>query len=82
MINPKLIDQLTAGIARALPPGMDEIKSDLARSIRAAASAALAQMDLVTREEFEIQSELLSRTRALLDELENRIKELEEQQDS
>ncbi len=77
MINPKLIDQLTAGIAGALPPGVSQLQADFERTIRAAVSAAIARMDLVTREEFDVQSAVLARTRSKLEALEKRVALLE-----
>lgn len=66
-------------IYKLIPEDLRRHRDDLKKNIQSAINARLAKMDLVTREEFEIQSELLSRTRAVLDELEARIRELEEQ---
>ena len=77
MVNPKLIEQLTASISRALPSGMDEIQADLARNIRAAVSATLARMELVTREEFDVQTAVLARTREKLEAMEKQVALLE-----
>ncbi|MDJ0870708.1 MAG: accessory factor UbiK family protein [Gammaproteobacteria bacterium] len=79
MMNPRLIDQLTAGIAAALPPGIGQLQADLEQTIRAAVTAALSRMDLVTREEFDVQSAVLARTRARLEALEQKVLALEEQ---
>ena len=78
MINPKLIDQLTAGIAGAIPPDIGQLQADFERNIRAAVSSALAGVDLVSREEFDVQSAVLARTRAKLEALERRVALLEE----
>ncbi len=78
MINPKLIDQLTAGIASAIPPGVSRLQADFEQTLRAAVSSAMARMDLVTREEFDIQSAVLARTRAKIEALEKKVAELEE----
>lgn len=78
MINPKLIDQLTSGIAGAIPPGVGQLRADFERTIRAAVSSALARMDLVTREEFDVQSAVLARTRTKLEALEKKVALLEE----
>ena len=58
---------------------MRQGREDLERNIRAALNGALARMNLVTREEFDIQSELLSRTRAVVEELEIKVQDLERQ---
>ncbi len=79
MISPKFIEQLTAGIASALPSGMDQVHADLARNVRAAVSSALARMDLVTREEFDAQTAVLARTREKLEAMEKQVALLEEE---
>ncbi len=77
MINPKLIDRLTAGIANAIPAGISQFQADFERTVRAAVSSALARMDLVTREEFDVQSAVLARTRIKIEALEKKVAVLE-----
>ena len=72
-------EEIAKLISGLIPDDLRQGKEDLERNIRAALNAALARMNLVTREEFDIQSELLSRTRALIDELEKKVQELEQQ---
>ena len=50
---------------------------DLEKNMKAMLNQGFAKLDLLTREEFEIQSEVLARTRAKLEDLENRVAELE-----
>ena len=78
MINPKLIDQLTAGIASTMPAGIGRLQADFERTVRAAVTSALARMDLVTREEFDVQSAVLARTRIKIEALEKKVAALEE----
>ncbi len=78
MIDPKIFDELAHKLAATLPPGFQELQQDLEKNFRAALQAALGKLDLVTREEFEVQSELLSRTRIKLEQLEQRVTELEQ----
>ena len=78
MINPKLIDQLTAGIASTIPAGIGQLQADFERTVRAAVTSALARMDLVTREEFDVQSAVLARTRIKIEALEEKVAMLEE----
>ena len=61
-----------------LPEDLRVYRQDLMNNLRAALNGALARMDLVTREEFDIQSELLAKTRLLVDELEKKLGELEQ----
>ena len=73
MIETKIIDQFVAAVARVLPPGPKEIEKNL----RAALQGVFDRLNLVTREEIEVQEEVLARTRARLQELEQRIAEPE-----
>jgi ubiquinone biosynthesis accessory factor UbiK len=66
-------------IFNLLPDDLRKHKDGLKKNIQAAVNASLVKMDLVTREEFDIQAELLSKTRALVDELEDRVTQLESQ---
>ena len=61
----------------ALPPGLQELPQNLQQHLREAISNTLNKCDLVTREEFEAQSGVLLKTRAKLEKLELRLKELE-----
>ena len=70
-------EDLVQEVLKLLPEDVRKPSEDLKKNIQAALSAGLVKMDLVTREEFDIQAELLSRTRALLDELETSVRELE-----
>ena len=64
-------------IFKLLPEDIRKHKDDLKKNVQAAINARLVKMELVTREEFDIQSELLSKTRALVDELEDKVSQLE-----
>ncbi len=77
MIDPKTLDALVARIAEGLPAGFGQVHEDLRNNLRAAVSAALARMDLVSREEFDVQSAVLARTREKLTALEAQVVELE-----
>lgn len=77
MIDPKTLDALVARIAEGLPAGFGQVHEDLRNNLRAAVSAALARMDLVSREEFDVQSAVLARTREKLTALEAQVAELE-----
>ena len=80
MITTSMLDDLTRRVAQALPEGLGQMQSDMERNIRAALTAALARMDLVTRTEFDVQAGVLARTREKLTVLEQRVSELEESQ--
>lgn len=76
-LDPKLLDDLARKLADAVPPGFKDLKADLERNFRAMLQAALGKLDLVTRDEFDVQAGVLSRTRAKLEELSQRLAELE-----
>jgi hypothetical protein len=57
---------------------MTRFQEDIEKNLKSALQAAFSKIDLVSREEFDIQAELLSRTRALLEELEKKISDLEQ----
>ena len=56
--------------------------ADLEKNLKALMSQGFAKLDLLTREEFDVQSEVLARTRAKLEQLEARVAELEAQKKS
>jgi len=78
MIDFKAIDELARRLSSLLPPGLDAARADLEKNFRAALQAGLGKLDLVTREEFEVQRAVLLRTRQKLDELERVVEELEQ----
>ncbi|MET0029613.1 MAG: accessory factor UbiK family protein [Candidatus Thiodiazotropha sp.] len=80
MIDTKLIDELTERLSNSLPSGIQALQGDVRKTLRAGLEAGLSKLDLVTREEFEVQTAVLSRTREKLERLEQRLKTLESQQ--
>ena len=66
----QLVDDLARRLGALLPPGMAEARVDLEKNFRAALQSGLQRLDLVTREEFEVQRAVLLRTREKLDALE------------
>jgi hypothetical protein len=74
VIDPTTIEQVIAGLKSGLPSGVTQ---DLEKNLRAALTAVFARHNLVTREELEVQTAVLARTRARLEELEKQVAELE-----
>ena len=72
------IEDLARKLADAVPEGLRSVQKDLEANFRSVLQSGLARLDLVTREEFEVQEAVLARTREKLDALEARLKELEE----
>ncbi|MBI5461339.1 MAG: accessory factor UbiK family protein [Gammaproteobacteria bacterium] len=77
MLDPKFFDDLAQRLHAALPEGARVLQQDVDRNVRAAVQAALNRLDLVTREEFEVQAKVLARTRAQVDALNQRVAQLE-----
>lgn len=75
--NLDFLDDLTKTVTSLLPDDVGTLKEDVDKSVRLAIQAALSKLDLVTREEFDVQCVVLERTRAQLAELEQRIDALE-----
>ncbi|MBV2123472.1 MAG: hypothetical protein B6D70_02395 [gamma proteobacterium symbiont of Stewartia floridana] len=80
MIDSKLIDDLAQRLANTLPAGIQSMQGDVMKNLRAGLESGLARLELVSREEFEVQAAVLSRTREKLKRLEEQVKALEEQQ--
>ena len=77
MIQTKFIDDLARQISASLPPGLREMQQDVEKNIHAILQAALSKLDLVTREEFDVQTRVLARTREKLEQLEKTVAALE-----
>ncbi len=77
MFDPKSIDDIATRLSDAIPPGLSNLKEDMEKNFRAILQGALAKMDLVTREEFEVQKGVLAKTRSKLEDLEKRVTEME-----
>ena len=78
MIDIKKLDEITDRFMDSLPEGLKIMQSDMKKQFRQSLQATFAKMDLVTREEFDVQSAVLSRTRQKLEALEAQLAELEE----
>ncbi|WGE89536.1 ubiquinone biosynthesis accessory factor UbiK [Actinobacillus arthritidis] len=80
MLNPKNLESLAQQLHNALPQPLKNVGNDLEEKFRQILQAQLAKLDIVTREEFDVQSQVLLRTREKLNELEKRLNELENRQ--
>ncbi|MGD2020075.1 MAG: accessory factor UbiK family protein [Thiohalocapsa sp.] len=77
MLEPKQLDDLARRLAESMPEGVKVLREDLSRGFRSTLETGLGRLDLVTREEFDVQAAVLARTRAKLDALAARVAELE-----
>jgi BMFP domain-containing protein YqiC len=77
MIDLNQIDDLARRLSDMVPPGLRESREELQATFKSALQAGLARLDLVTREEFDVQRAVLLRTREKLDALEKTVAALE-----
>lgn len=77
MIDARVFDDLSKSLGKLLPPGVSDLKDDFERNAKSAVQSALGNLDVVTREEFDVQAEVLRNTRQQLKVLEARIAALE-----
>ncbi len=71
------IDEIARRLLDSLPPAFRATQRDLESNFRVVLRSSLSKLDLVTRDEFDVQSRVLERTRARLEALEARVRELE-----
>ena len=75
--DPRLIDDLARRLAGAVPENLVALRRDQEQNYKGGLHSQLARLDLVTREEFDVQTAVLKRTREKLGALERRLAELE-----
>jgi BMFP domain-containing protein YqiC len=75
--DPRLIDDLARRLAGAVPESVVALRRDLEQNFKGVLQGQLARLELVTREEFDVQAAVLKRTREKLAALEKRLAELE-----
>ncbi|CAN7587185.1 accessory factor UbiK family protein [Pseudoxanthomonas sp. LjRoot143] len=79
MIDLNHIDDLARRLSQLVPPGLRDSQEELQQTFKSALQAGLAKLDLVTREEFDVQQAVLLRTREKLEALERTVATLETQ---
>lgn len=77
MFEPNQINDIVQRLSGALPHDLRAIKGDLEHNFKAILQASLGRMNLVTREEFDVQRNVLLRAREQLEVLDARVRELE-----
>ena len=70
MIDLAQLDELARRLSSLVPPGLREGREELQQNFKSVLQAGLGKLDLVTREEFEVQRAVLARTREKLEALE------------
>ena len=81
MIEKSVLDDLAKRVSDSIPDGLKFLQEDLEKNIKFALEAGLSHLDLVTREEFDLQTAVLARTREKLEQLEKVVAELEARSD-
>ncbi len=71
------IEDLAKKLADAVPEGLKSLREDLEQNFRSVLQSGLSKLDLVTREEFEVQEAVLAKTREKLDALEAKLEKME-----
>ena len=79
MIDLNHLDDLARRLSALVPPGLREGRDELQQNFKAVLQTGLARLDLVTREEFDVQRAVLLRTREKLEELQRTVAEVEAQ---
>lgn len=78
MFDANKLEELSRKVADAMPANLKVLKEDFDKQLHHAMQSVFSKMDLVTREEFEVQEAVLARTRSKLDSLEKQLAELEQ----
>ena len=82
MFDPKKLEQIAKQIHEAMPSPVKELGNDVEGKMRQIIQGQLGKLDVVTREEFDVQTQVLLRTRQKLQELERKLVALEERNTS
>ena len=81
MLPPFQLDEITKKLMDLLPGNRQEIEDDLRQKIKMVIQSSLIRLDLVSREEFDVQTQVLAKTREKLESLEKQVQEMIEKKD-
>ncbi len=76
MLDPKKIEEIARQIGASIPPKFREVADDVEAKVKAVLQAKLSSLDFVSREEFDVQRQVLLRTREKLEALELQVQQL------
>lgn len=76
MLDPKKIEDIARQIGASIPPKFREVADDVEAKVKAVLQAKLSALDFVSREEFDVQRQVLLRTREKLEALEQQVQQL------
>jgi BMFP domain-containing protein YqiC len=77
MLDPKVFDEAAKKLFESLPPSLQNFEKEIEKKFKETLQMTFAKLDLVTREEFDIQAKVLARTREKLDALEHQLDKLQ-----
>ena len=77
MINAKKIEEIAKQVTDSIPAGLKDLANEMEDKTKVVLQRKLSQLDVVTREEFDVQTQVLIKTRAKLEELEQKVAQLE-----
>ena len=77
MFDPRKLDDVVRRLGEGLPEALTDVRSDFEKTLRLGVQQGLARMEVVTREDFEVQRLVLERSRERLEALEKRVAVLE-----
>ena len=77
MINAKKIEEIAKQVTDSIPPGIKNMANDFEDKTKTVLQRKLSQLDVVTREEFDVQTQVLIKTREKMALLEQKVNELE-----
>ncbi|GGO66514.1 ubiquinone biosynthesis accessory factor UbiK [Bowmanella pacifica] len=79
MLDPKKIEEIAKQISDSIPPGVKSVAEGAEAKVKQVLQSQLSKLDFVSREEFDVQTQVLVRTREKLTAMEERLAELEKQ---
>jgi len=77
MLDARIFDNMAEQLGKVLPSGVGELKSDFEKNAKTVMQSTLSKMDLVSREEFDVQAAVLQKALKKLKALEQRVLDLE-----
>ncbi|AMG30574.1 cytoplasmic protein [Grimontia hollisae] len=78
MFDPKKLEQIAKQIHESMPKPVKDLGNDVEQKVREVIQSQLAKLDVVSREEFDVQTQVLLRTRQKLTEMEQKLAEFEQ----
>jgi hypothetical protein len=82
MFDPKKIEQIAKQIHESMPQSVKDLGTDVEQKVRQVIQGQLNKLDIVSREEFDVQTQVLLRTREKLTQMEQKLAEIESKLDN